>query len=361
MTEDDLERSLRSGYRDMVDGDAPGSLRATVSGIPDLVPGDGKTAVVARLMPFALAATAAAVSLVIGIVWVVTPSPNIRLPSGTVQPTGEASVSAEATSETRTGAAEFVKLLRFFTVDYDVHESPQGLRDDSDLVVVGRFASVTGGRAIHGIGSHATFAVDVDRVLAGSAEYLVGGQVFLELQASGPREIERSRVDDYRENLPTGRVLVFLGDRSDVEGTGETGAPDGAPIFALSSPMGLIMEDGGRLIGGYVDLGDAPPAWVEETTFDGFVAAIDGAGLTRGEAIDVAHTEAPQTVDREVLVAESGPLAEVWEDGMLRDWAQALPRDQLVWYLYFQDAELGTIVVLDYQSGIVYEVIDLIR
>ena len=67
MTERDLEESLRAGYREIVDRSAPGNLRVSVSELPDLVPADRKPALVGRVLPFALAATAATVALAVGI------------------------------------------------------------------------------------------------------------------------------------------------------------------------------------------------------------------------------------------------------------------------------------------------------
>jgi hypothetical protein len=168
------------------------------------------------------------------------------------------------------GIEEFVSLLRSAVhYDYDVHESPGAMADDSDLVVVGRFADATEGRTIYGIGDHATLTVDVDQVVAGSADSVVRGRVFLELVTSAG-----TSVADYRDRLPTGRVLLFLDDRSDIEATGTSGAPDGAPIFAMQSPLGFILEDGDRLVGGYEDLDQAPAAWRAATNFDAFVAAL---------------------------------------------------------------------------------------
>jgi len=275
MTERDREESLRAGYREMVDRAAPGTLRSSVSEIPDLVPADRKTALMGRLVPIALAATAAMVSLVVVIGLVVSSLPNVGPPSGSSPSrTSEASVATtEPTSQPGVVPAEFLSILRFFTVDYESHDSPQDLRDDSDLVVVGRFVAVTEGREMpYGrVTTHATFTVEVDRILAGSADNVVGGQVFLELQTPA-----RGAADDLREVLPTGRVLLFLGDRSDVEGIGPTGAPDGAPIFALASPVGSILEDGNRLVGLYIDLDNEAPAWTGQTSFDEFVAAMGG-------------------------------------------------------------------------------------
>jgi hypothetical protein len=84
-------------------------------------------------------------------------------------------------------------------------------------------------------------------------------------------------------------------------------------------------------------------------------------GLTEAQAIEIAHTVAPQVADREVKAAEAGPLSQVWEDSAALDWAQSVPRDQLVWYLYFRDPNdgRGTIVVLDFVNGTEYEVMDL--
>ena len=359
MTERDLEESLRVGYREIVDRSAPGTLRSSVSEIPDLVPAGRKAALMGRLLPFALIATAATVSLVVGIGLVISSLPNFGQPSGSSHlPTSEASIATTEPSEPSVVSPEFLSLLRFALIDYDGHDSPQDLRDDSDLVVVGRFVAVTEGREMQTrMGTHATFTVAVDMILAGSSDYIVGGQVFLELMTQA-----RGAGDDLREVLPTGRVLFFLGDRSDVEGMiGPSGAPEGAPIFALASPMGLILEDGNGLVGLYFDLDGEAPAWTAHKNFDGFVAAIGSTGLTRAEAVEVANAEAPQTIDLELRVAKAGPLVEVWEDGTIQEWAQALPHDQPVWYLFFRDEDdgHGTIVVLDYESGAVYEVADL--
>lgn len=67
-----------------------------------------------------------------------------------------------------------------------------------------------------------------------------------------------------------------------------------------------------------------------------------------------------QTVDRELRVAKWGPLSEVWEDSIALDWAQALPRDQAVWYLFFVgDDGRASIAIVDYYDGTVYHVQNL--
>lgn len=83
-----------------------------------------------------------------------------------------------------------------------------------------------------------------------------------------------------------------------------------------------------------------------------------GTGLTEALAIEVAHAVAPQTIGRAVVVATSGPLADVWPDAVALDWAQGLSPDMPIWYLYFvsKEEQRSSIVVLDYVDGTVYEV-----
>ena len=112
------------------------------------------------------------------------------------------------------------------------------------------------------------------------------------------------------------------------------------------------------LVGGCATPGADPTLEASATdvlTDAGLSSADSGTGLTESQAIEIAHTAAPQNVGRVIKVAESGPLSEVWEDSLIHEWAHDLSPDAPVWYLYFADDEQsrGSIVVIDYFDGTV--------
>lgn len=211
------------------------------------------------------------VPFVLLIVVVLSGCARLSSGNGSPAPTGPLP-SAAATADSapaQSNATRFASLLQSSVLfDYTIPESPMQLRDESDLVVVGRFVDVIPGRA-EGRGLFATFTIEVEEVLAGAGDLVTAGAVHLELRANG-----ESKIEEYAADLPTGRVLVFLADQSAVVGSESTGAPAGAPIFALQSPIGLIIEDADAIVAGYEDLSQMPPAWSEHQTFDGFAGAL---------------------------------------------------------------------------------------
>lgn len=160
-------------------------------------------------------------------------------------------------------------MRRAVQYDFTEYESPRALAEAASLVVVGHIADIVPGRTIEAIGTHATLVVDVDRIVKGSEKQLTNGQAFVELVTSAGTTVEQ-----YRSTAPTGRALYFLDDRTDIPATGDTGAPEGASIFA-PMPPGLVFEDGARFVGGYEDLGTMPEKWILPANFDELVRATE--------------------------------------------------------------------------------------
>ncbi len=85
--------------------------------------------------------------------------------------------------------------------------------------------------------------------------------------------------------------------------------------------------------------------------------------LTEAEAILAARAAAPQAAEWPVLVAKSGTAQELLFDEGGYQVARDVPPDRLIWVVVLgesrgtYDAE-GTIVVLDFVSGEVYESVD---
>lgn len=82
-------------------------------------------------------------------------------------------------------------------------------------------------------------------------------------------------------------------------------------------------------------------------------------GLTKAQAIEVAHAIAPQTIGREAIVAKSGPVVEVWEDALVQEWARGLAPETPVWYLFFRGEDMAGSIVLLHPDGRVIKVQDL--
>ena len=93
------------------------------------------------------------------------------------------------------------------------------------------------------------------------------------------------------------------------------------------------------------------------------VAASAQAALTESEAISAARAAVPQAAEWPVLVAKSGTAQELLFDEGGYQIAYDLPGDRLIWVVVLgesrgtYDAE-GTIVVLDFVTGAVYETVD---
>ena len=109
MTERDFEQFLRAGFREMVDDGAPSALRARILAIPSvesLLPERGFGGLwgfwrTNRFAPIALAVTAVAVALLIGIGLLVRP-PDVG-PSPVPGPTHSATMEPSATPQPSAG------------------------------------------------------------------------------------------------------------------------------------------------------------------------------------------------------------------------------------------------------------------
>jgi hypothetical protein len=163
---------------------------------------------------------------------------------------------------------QFVGLVRDVHYDFTVYESPQALANAAEVVVVGSLTGVAPGRQTEGRGSHATLEVLVDQLVKGSAELLTDGKVFVEIRTTPVATVEA-----YRAALPTERVLLFLDDRTDIPGTGPTGAPSGARIFAPWA-TGIVFESGPGFTVAYEDLGELPEGWQLPASFDDLVLSL---------------------------------------------------------------------------------------
>jgi hypothetical protein len=176
---------------------------------------------------------------------------------------------AACVSSSSGSVGHFVNLVREVHYDFTVYESPRALADAAELVVVGTLSGVSAGRHIESIGTHATLQVAVDRVLKGSPDLLTDGKVFVEI-----RTTPIATVEAYRASLPAVRVLLFLDDRTDIKGTGETGAPAGARIFAPWA-TGIVFEQAEGFAVAYEDLGAMPDEWQQPASFDDLVLSLE--------------------------------------------------------------------------------------
>lgn len=165
--------------------------------------------------------------------------------------------------------SRFVSNLRQVHYDYTIYESPRELANAAEVIVVGALSSVSAGRHIEAIGAHATLEVTVDRIVKGSPDLLIEGKVFVEILTTPIATVEA-----YRASLPTARVLLFLDDRTDIRGTGDTGAPASARIFAPWA-TGIVFEEGEGFTTGYHDLGSMPDQWQLPASFDELVASLE--------------------------------------------------------------------------------------
>lgn len=114
------------------------------------------------------------------------------------------------------------------------------------------------------------------------------------------------------------------------------------------------------------DVSTAPPVGSTQSptaTLLPSAPASASTALTEAEAILVARAAAPQAADWPVLVAKSGTAQELLFDEGGYQVARDVPPDRLIWVVVLgesrgtYDAE-GTIVVLDFVSGEVYESVD---
>ncbi|MFC6704917.1 hypothetical protein [Flexivirga alba] len=183
--------------------------------------------------------------------------------------------------------ASFVPFLRSIGEgnQYQIHQSPTELSTEADLTVLGTIRSVGDGRVFgHGatrddepVNLNLTYAVHVDRVLAGDASLVRDGFVYVELPRSKYQTIEAAD-----RALPVNqRVVLFLGDYSEDMGWPLTApspvVPEGAPTLAPYTE-GFLVEDqtSKSLIGGLESLDQLPSAWSEH---DGSLAQFVSANF----------------------------------------------------------------------------------
>jgi hypothetical protein len=82
-------------------------------------------------------------------------------------------------------------------------------------------------------------------------------------------------------------------------------------------------------------------------------------GLSKAEALAIAREAAPQSADYPVFVAEAGPASEWAADPR---FPEDVPGDRWVWYVVLDTGALsgeGSIIVIDYIDGRVYDVVDI--
>ncbi len=94
-------------------------------------------------------------------------------------------------------------------------------------------------------------------------------------------------------------------------------------------------------------------------------AATPSGGLTMGQAIAAARASAPQSAELPVTVAKAGPAGELLDSPEGYHAAPGLPHDRWVWVvvLFDNSAPLsgrGSIVVIDFVNGAVYDVMNVI-
>ena len=161
----------------------------------------------------------------------------------------------------------FVDSIQNVTYDYEPVDTPQVQARMADLVV-GRFVGVVPGRAGRATGSQGTLTVAVDEVLSGEADAVTDGLVFVELP------MQAGDIEAAQRSLPATRVLLFLEDRSVIDGRDLPGGrPPDAPIFA-PFVQGVILEACPGYVSALEDIMGMAPAWREAATFDEFVALV---------------------------------------------------------------------------------------
>jgi hypothetical protein len=84
-------------------------------------------------------------------------------------------------------------------------------------------------------------------------------------------------------------------------------------------------------------------------------------GLSKAEAVEIARQAAPQSADYPITVAEAGPASELVAD---TGFAEDVPGDRWIWYIVLDNGGAlsgeGSIIVIDYVDGRVYDVVDII-
>ena len=152
--------------------------------------------------------------------------------------------------------------------DYDPFDSPEAQRDAADLVVLGTITKVVPGRTL-GDGrsrTQANLVVDVLEVVRGAA---VADMVYVEIDL--PTGVSAAELDDA---APRGRLLLFLDDRTDIDGIdGEEGRPIDASIYA-PFVQGMIIETDGTWVSGMEDDREWGKNWHDLSSFDALVSAL---------------------------------------------------------------------------------------
>jgi hypothetical protein len=85
-------------------------------------------------------------------------------------------------------------------------------------------------------------------------------------------------------------------------------------------------------------------------------------GLSKAEALEIAREAAPRSADFPVFVAKAGPAGELV--GNDTRFAVDVPGDRWVWYVVLDTGALsgeGSMIVIDYLDGRVYEVVDIVH
>lgn len=254
MTEHDLEKRLRAGFRDAVDRTAPLALRSNVQDIPDIVPITRRLRLTShwglpmnRVAPVALVATAVTIALLAGVSLLMRPSPDVGPPSP---------------------------------------------------------PDPTHARATNGWIAYSTAPADYEGPI-GDASFLVGSDIYLVREGEEPRLIA-DRDDGETWNVcpafsPDGRMLAF----------GQETRTERAIVVSGVSTSGSITEPNLRIA--IAGAGLAPcPRWSSDGTRVAYVQ--DGAVVVRGlDSSSAAMTDGdPELADfthgRDSIASPSGQL-----------------------------------------------------
>lgn len=193
--------------------------------------------------------------------------------------------SADTSPSSAAGSDALVSVMRSIgeSLDYALHDSPAKLGDKASLTVIGTVTGVADGR-VFGVGEtretepaflNLTLTVRVESVLQGDESLIRDGLVYVEIGRT--KELP---VETFQSATPENqRLVLFLDDYTEglqpfpvIEEA--LSIPDGAPVLAPYAD-GFLIEDvsSGKLIGGFGDLDELPPAWSEgTTTVDSFTA-----------------------------------------------------------------------------------------
>lgn len=181
--------------------------------------------------------------------------------------------TAPVAANPEVGHAEpFAKLLQTgVSYDYEPTDSPADATRQADLVVVGTVKDVVPGRTLpYGrANSQANLVVAVQEVVKGNTDDTVYVEVTKPVGVA---------IEELLTTSPTGRVVLFLDDRTDVEASGpEAGRPTGSRIY---TPLidGFIVESGTGWLSGLVPRDDLRAGWSSLSTVDDIVEASAAGG-----------------------------------------------------------------------------------